>query len=976
MMGSGKLLLLWGRAGLTAVVAALALGLFVVLAGASDSAQAGHASPDVGSAWKRWQLTGSSVADVDAVSSTDAWSVGSDGLFAHWDGVRWTAVDNTKLIGTSAVHAVDMLASNQVWATSTQARFLRYDGANWVLESSNVPTNLSMSNISMVSPTYGWAAGTSANFARYDGTTWTHVVPGGTLTSTINGIDMVSTTDGWAVTGTADTSGRVGKLARFNGTTWQQAFTTNRILYDVDMLDANYGWAVGEGGTLLRYDGTTWQTISPPDSCSLSCTAAFLVGVYTVSQNEAYAVGSTNISDANLWRWNGTVWTEMQGNPNYNEPPLNAVFMLSSSDGWAVGERGTLYRYNGTAWTTTNSHWTSNGFYGLDFLTPNDGWTVGVLNNNPAAHGLQHWNGTDWQVYVPPSFSPTMFDVAMVASNDVWAAGSQAFFHWDGSTWTNFPSTGNFLSAISMVSATDGWAVGSSGDIVHYNGTAWTNYTSPTTTNLWSIDMVDANEGWAGGTLGLMLHYQNGTWTQISPNPGGSTIEGIHMLNANEGWAVGFNGMILRYQNGTWTQVSSPTTARLNNVYTVSSTEAWAVGEAPTGASATILRYQGGAWNTILSPTGRNLRDVHIFPDGSGWAVGESPGSKIYLGNIFGQPTPTVTGTPPTATGTPVPSATSTVTAGVPTSTSLASVTPVPPTGTSTVLPTGTATSILPTLTILVPTATSTVVVPSVTASVAPATVTGTPGVATETATVPAGTATATSMASPTVTACTLHFTDVQVGHTFYPFVQCLACQGIIGGYACGGAFEPCDAGDNPYFRPNNDITRGQISKIVSQSAGFSEPAGTRIYEDVPEASPFFTWIQRLSNRGLVGGYRCGLIPDEPCVGPENRPYFRPNANATRGQLSKIVASAAGLTGTPTGQRYADVAEDSAFYVWIEQLSALGVMGGYACGSVSSEPCDDQDRPYFRPSNNVTRGQASKIVANTFFPGSQASSSP
>ncbi|HEX9989324.1 MAG TPA: hypothetical protein VGE45_12705 [Chloroflexia bacterium] len=34
----------------------------------------------------------------------------------------------------------------------------------------------------------------------------------------------------------------------------------------------------------------------------------------------------------------------------------------------------------------------------------------------------------------------------------------------------------------------------------------------------------------------------------------------------------------------------------------------------------------------------------------------------------------------------------------------------------------------------------------------------------------------------------------------------------------------------------------------------------------------------------------------------------------------------------------------------------------------TTEPCDDPNRPYFRPFNNVTRGQASKIVANAFFP--------
>jgi hypothetical protein len=49
------------------------------------------------------------------------------------------------------------------------------------------------------------------------------------------------------------------------------------------------------------------------------------------------------------------------------------------------------------------------------------------------------------------------------------------------------------------------------------------------------------------------------------------------------------------------------------------------------------------------------------------------------------------------------------------------------------------------------------------------------------------------------------------------------------------------------------------------------------------------------------------------------------------------------------------------------RLTDEGVMSGYECGA-DTEPCDEEQRPYFRPYNNVTRGQASKIVANTFFP--------
>jgi hypothetical protein len=198
-------------------------------------------------------------------------------------------------------------------------------------------------------------------------------------------------------------------------------------------------------------------------------------------------------------------------------------------------------------------------------------------------------------------------------------------------------------------------------------------------------------------------------------------------------------------------------------------------------------------------------------------------------------------------------------------------------------------------------------------------------------------------------------FTDVPVDHPFYTWIKCLACRGIISGYADGT------------FRPGNDITRGQISKIVSNSAGFSEDPGPVVYEDVDSTNPFYVWINRLSNRGFMGGYPCGG-EGEPCNPPDNRPYFRPFSNATRGQLAKIVSNAAEVGGTPTGLFYTDVPEGNPFYTWIMRLTNLGVMSGYPCGGVG-EPCDDANRPYFRPFTNVTRGQASKIVANTFLPG-------
>jgi N-acetylneuraminic acid mutarotase len=215
-----------------------------------------------------------------------------------------------------------------------------------------------------------------------------------------------------------------------------------------------------------------------------------------------------------------------------------------------------------------------------------------------------------------------------------------------------------------------------------------------------------------------------------------------------------------------------------------------------------------------------------------------------------------------------------------------------------------------------------------------------------------------------TPTSCPITFSDVPPNHTFYNEIRCLACRGIISGYSDGT------------FRPGNDITRGQIAKMVSNAAGFTEPVSGQRYEDVPTTHTFYVFIERLSQRGHMGGYPCGTIPQEPCNPPENRPYFRPQNSATRGQISKIVSNAAGFTEPHTGIFYTDVQEDNPFYVEIMRLTTRGVMSGYPCGTVPSEPCDSENRPYFRWGNNVTRGQASKIVANTFFPGCVTPSRP
>ena len=139
------------------------------------------------------------------------------------------------------------------------------------------------------------------------------------------------------------------------------------------------------------------------------------------------------------------------------------------------------------------------------------------------------------------------------------------------------------------------------------------------------------------------------------------------------------------------------------------------------------------------------------------------------------------------------------------------------------------------------------------------------------------------------------HFTDVPVENPFYSFVETANFYGIIGGYPCGSEGEPCDAQNLPYFRPNNLVTRTQITKISVLTAQQTNPDRWQLivppvatFLDVPTGSVFYPYVETAVANGIIGGYECGG-PGQPCPGR----YFSPQADATRAQISKITFLAA-----------------------------------------------------------------------------------
>ncbi len=201
-------------------------------------------------------------------------------------------------------------------------------------------------------------------------------------------------------------------------------------------------------------------------------------------------------------------------------------------------------------------------------------------------------------------------------------------------------------------------------------------------------------------------------------------------------------------------------------------------------------------------------------------------------------------------------------------------------------------------------------------------------------------------------------FADVPVTAPFYPYIAWMADRGYISGYTCGGPSEPCDAYTRPYFRSGANVTRAQLLKMVVAAAAWpllTPPTPT--FADVPTSSPFYAVIETGAAHGIISGYTCGG-PGEPCD-PQQRPYFRPYANITRGQLAKVISLARGYPlPAPTPPTFADVPPSHPFYGYIEAVAAQGVVSGYSCGG-PGEPCPGV---YFRPGNSATRGQVAKFV--------------
>ena len=74
-------------------------------------------------------------------------------------------------------------------------------------------------------------------------------------------------------------------------------------------------------------------------------------------------------------------------------------------------------------------------------------------------------------------------------------------------TWGDADVWESYLSFVTNCSDLFSFAVGAVGWIIHFDGTRWTDMTSPTTNTFWGVWGTAADNVYAVGENGTILHY-------------------------------------------------------------------------------------------------------------------------------------------------------------------------------------------------------------------------------------------------------------------------------------------------------------------------------------------------------------------------------------------------------------------------------------------------------------------------------------
>jgi hypothetical protein len=256
---------------------------------------------------------------------------------------------------------------------------------------------------------------------------------------------------------------------------------------------------------------------------------------------------------------------------------------------------------------------------GISYTPSGDGTVI----NRVAFTDANGQSGAQWKLSTTPGANA----LVVQAGDSILTFNAQGTSAPTRSWSRQVSGTTQNLLGVWGTSASDVWAVGENGTIVHStDGASWAGVPSGATQALRSIWGSSANAAWGvgdtvpGATLHRVVRY-TGSWSTVVAAGSQTTLAGVWGSSASDVWAVGGKSQggiqtILHFNGSTWSTVAGPSTEYLTGVWGSSATDVWAVGE-----SGTIIHYDGGSWSVALN-TGRTLSSVWGSSARDVWAVG------------------------------------------------------------------------------------------------------------------------------------------------------------------------------------------------------------------------------------------------------------------------------------------------------------------------------------------------------------------
>ncbi|HEY6279720.1 MAG TPA: hypothetical protein VIX86_25710 [Streptosporangiaceae bacterium] len=249
---------------------------------------------------------------------------------------------------------------------------------------------------------------------------------------------------------------------------------------------------------------------------------------------------------------------------------------------------------------------------------------------------------TGWTVVtIPqPSAATVLYGAFARTSSDVWVVGRQfgptgqpapppVAYHWNGSAWSllTMPTTPAAASvgAVSASSATDAWTVGWTGGYrhialtEHWNGTAWSMVPGPVSSaKLFALrgvaDLSPTNAYAIGSDLGVAYHWDGTAWSTFALPDASFAASAMTAVSATDIWLVGSGSAgaeAMNYNGSAWTvvpvQQPSGNAAALNGITAVAANDIWAVGDVKNASGIAVgtltEHWNGSNWSIVPSPT-------------------------------------------------------------------------------------------------------------------------------------------------------------------------------------------------------------------------------------------------------------------------------------------------------------------------------------------------------------------------------------